>query len=80
MTVGAAALRISDYLAVKDHNKGRHLRVEAYDKIGEVQRRHAQDEKNKKRNGGEQKCADFSTQRDQKQMEQISYGTWLSFS
>lgn len=53
MTVGAAALRISDYLAVKDHNKGRHLRVEAYDKIGEVQRRHAQDEKNKKRNGGE---------------------------
>lgn len=34
----------------------------------------------KKRNGGEQKCADFSTQRDQKQMEQISYGTWLSFN
>lgn len=52
MTVGAAALQISDYLAVKDHNKGRHLRVEAYDKIGEVQRRHAQDEKNKKKERG----------------------------
>lgn len=38
-------------LAVKDYNRGRHLRVEgvkqrgAYDKIGEVQRRHAQDKK-----------------------------------
>lgn len=58
MPVGAAALRISDYLAVKDHNKGRHLRVEAYDKIGEVQRRHAQDEKKlKKGTGGGNKNA-----------------------
>lgn len=39
MNVGATACM----LAVKDHTRSGHSRVEADDKIGEVQRRHAQD-------------------------------------
>lgn len=61
-------------------NRGRHLRVvckkgQAYDKIGEVQRRHAQDKK------GEQKCFQLLDSKESKQMEQkSSYGTWLSLN
>lgn len=63
--------------AVKDHTKSKNSRVEADEKIGEVQRGHAQDGRRTKRGSKKKNVFDVLTQRGQ-QMEQISHCTWLS--